>query len=235
MISVCIATYNGEKEIKRQLDSILLQLSGEDEVIISDDNSIDKTRSIILSYNDPRIKLLGGPCLGSPIPNFENALKHAKGDYIFLSDQDDVWLPNKVEVMLDALKSYACVVSDCFVTDSALNITCDSFYKLNNTRKSWFNNLLIKNGYLGCCMAFSRKVLEKSLPFPANIPMHDIWIGNIAAMYFNTVFIPDKLIYFCRHDHNASVTARRSTYSSFKKLQFRLSMVCNLFLTFFRK
>lgn len=229
MISVCIATYNGEKLLRQQLDSILPELSAGDEIVISDDNSTDCTRDIINSYNSPFIRLIEGPCKGSPIPNFENALQHAKGEYIFLSDQDDVWVPGKVKIMLAALEKSHCVVSDCYVTDGHLNVTSDSFYALNNTRPGFLYNLLRKNGYLGCCMAFRRDVLEKSLPFPDDTPMHDIWIGNIAALRFDVTFIPDKLIYFRRHNHNASVTARKSTYSVKQKLGFRWSIIRHLF------
>lgn len=225
MVSVCIATYNGEDVIRQQLDSILSELSEGDEIVISDDNSSDNTRRIIESYHSPLIRLIDGPCKGSPIANFERALQHAKGDYIFLSDQDDVWVPGKVKTMLAALERSHCVVSDCFVTDGELNVTNDSFYELNDTRPGFFYNLLRKNGYLGCCMAFRRDVLEKSLPFPADTPMHDIWIGNIAALRFDVAFIPDKLIYFRRHGHNASVTARKSTFSLKRKLGFRWNVI----------
>ena len=240
MISVCIATYNGKEELRRQLDSIYVQLSEEDEIVISDDNSTDGTRDLVEEYihrDDvrPKVRLLEGPCKGSPIPNFENALKHAKGNYIFLSDQDDKWMPNKVKVMMQALQHSCCVVSDCVVTDGELNVKASSFYELNATKTGWMHNLFFKNGYLGCCMAFRRCVLEKSLPFPTHTPMHDIWIGNIAAMYYDVKFINDKLIYFCRHDHNNSDTARKSTATLFEKIGFRLIVVKNLLAKYLRK
>ena len=83
MITVCIATFNGEKYIREQLNSILFQLSLQDEVIVSDDGSTDNTISIIKSFNDNRIKIIDGVHRHSPTLNFENALKEAKGDYIF--------------------------------------------------------------------------------------------------------------------------------------------------------
>ena len=103
MISVCIATYNGEKYIREQLDSILPQLGLDDEVIISDDSSTDNTLKIIEEYNDCRIKIFSNNKFYSPILNFENALKKAQGDFIFLSDQDDIWKSNKVEVVMKYL------------------------------------------------------------------------------------------------------------------------------------
>ncbi|MDE5758415.1 MAG: glycosyltransferase, partial [Allobaculum sp.] len=92
MISVCIATYNGERYIETQIRSILDQLNEDDEIIISDDSSTDRTLDIIRSLNDSRIKLFAGNKFHSRTFNFENALKQATGDFIFLSDQDDIWL-----------------------------------------------------------------------------------------------------------------------------------------------
>lgn len=95
MISVCMATYNGEEYIKEQLESILCQLGEMDEIIISDDGSTDNTLNIIESYNDSRIKIHINTGKHGFVYNFENALQKAKGEYIFLSDQDDIWLPEK--------------------------------------------------------------------------------------------------------------------------------------------
>lgn len=102
MISVCIATYNGEKYLKEQLDSIIPQLTAQDELIISDDGSKDTTMEIIKRYaaNDSRIKVYKGPGKGV-IANFEFAINQTQGEFIFLADQDDVWLPEKVQTNLD--------------------------------------------------------------------------------------------------------------------------------------
>ncbi|MCD8291094.1 MAG: glycosyltransferase, partial [Prevotella sp.] len=96
-VSVCIATYNGEKYIEEQIRSILSQLSDNDEVIISDDGSHDQTLSLIQSIGDKRIKIFQNEGRHGFKYNFENTLKKVQGDYIFLCDQDDVWLPNKVQ------------------------------------------------------------------------------------------------------------------------------------------
>ena len=117
MISVCVATYNGEKFIREQIESILCQLSSDDEIIVSDDGSTDGTIVIINCIGDKRIRIIEGPRKHSPTFNFENALKEAKGDYIFLADQDDVWKTNKVEVCMKWLQKYDCVVSDAEVTE----------------------------------------------------------------------------------------------------------------------
>lgn len=226
MISVCIATYNGEDVILTQLRSILPQLGVDDEIVISDDNSNDRTIEKIKSLDDKRIRIVQGPCKGSPIPNFENALREAKGDYIFLSDQDDQWFADKVETCMKKFKEgYACVVTDCVVTDMGYNVISPSFYKLNHKKEGRYYNLLIKNNYLGGSMAFTKAVKERSLPFPKNIPMHDIWIGNVAAFCYNVCFIPQTCSYLRRGDHNASSTAGKSESSLKQKFLYRWTIV----------
>ena len=108
-ISIAMATYNGEKYIKDQLDSILVQLGKDDEIIISDDKSTDQTTEIIKKYikEDSRIKLLEGPQKGF-VKNFENALLNCSNEIIFLCDQDDIWLENKKEKVLEKKNEPSC-------------------------------------------------------------------------------------------------------------------------------
>jgi glycosyltransferase involved in cell wall biosynthesis len=202
-ISVCIATYNGEKYIREQLESILPQLAEDDEIIISDDSSTDSTLSIIKNFGDNRIKVYAEQRFRNPIKNFENAINYATGDYIFLSDQDDKWMDRKVEVMSKALQQCDVVVSNAYIGDADLNIIRDSYFEWRNSRKGFFKNLY-KNSYLGCCMAFRKKILTKILPFPANIPMHDMWIGMMAEFHYKAIFIPDRLMIYRRHGGNAT-------------------------------
>lgn len=227
MISVCIATYNGENFIKEQLDSILIQLNSDDELIISDDSSTDNTLKIIHSYHDKRIKLLPNQTFHSPIYNFENALKYAKGDFIFLSDQDDVWEANKIEVMLSHLSQYSLVVSNCSIVDKNGGIIREAYFNDENFKKGVFRNL-VHNNYLGCCMAFRREILDIALPFPTKIAMHDIWLGLCASFFFSTIFIPDKLIRYRRHGNNASVTAEASNLAWSYRIKYRLYFLYHL-------
>lgn len=229
MISVCIATYNGERFIERQVTSILSQIGVEDEVVVADDGSFDNTLAILRGLNDPRIRIVDGAHRHSPTWNFEKALKEARGEYIFLSDQDDVWMSEKVAVTMKYLQQYDCVVSDNVIVNAEGGVIADSFYAVNKTRSGKYYNLLIKNGYLGCCMAFRRCVLESALPFPSDAPDHDGWIGNVAAFKYSVRFIPAKLIHYNRHGGNASTTSAPSTYSLRQKLGFRWSVIHNLF------
>lgn len=228
-ISVCIATFNGEKYIEQQLNSILSQLDAADEIIISDDGSTDKTLEIIKKINDKRIMLFANNNFKSPIYNIENSLIKSTGDYIFLADQDDVWLQNKINILKKHLQKYDLVISDAFVVDENLSILRDSFYVLNGSKAGIIKNLL-KNSYLGCCMAFNSNLLSTALPFPKNIPMHDWWIGLIAECCGKTLFCEDKLIFYRRHGENISATAEKSPYGFFKKIMFRILLMYNLFL-----
>lgn len=229
MISVCIATYNGENYIERQLSSIISQLNDDDEVIISDDSNNSRTKDIVMNMRDQRINYYNGSHRGTATSNFEKALQRAKGDIIFLSDQDDEWLPNKVEVCLKYLKDYDCIISDNIVLDENGCVLSDSFFTLNKMHSGKFYNLLIRNNYIGCCMAFNRKVLNAILPFPERIPMHDIWIGNVAAFKYKIYFIPEKLIKFYRHEGTSSTTGRKSTLPLIKQVKNRVEMVLCLF------
>ena len=223
-----MATYNGAVYIKEQLESILSQIGPEDEIVISDDGSTDATLDVIKSIGSPCIRIVQGPRMKSPSKNFENALAHAKGDIIFLCDQDDVWQPNKVAVMLQALKTAACVVSDCRVVDAQLNVMDPSFYQVVRKHEGRWYNLLVRNCYLGCCMAMRREVLDKALPFPKTVPMHDIWLGNVAAFYYSLRFIPDNLMVYRRHGKNASTTSDPSASSLRQKLVYRYQIVAGL-------
>lgn len=224
-----MATYNGERYIKEQLDSILPQIGEDDEIIISDDSSTDKTVDIIKSYQDDRIIILEKQTFKSAIFNFENALKYAKGDYIFLSDQDDKWEKNKLQRMCEELTKYDLVVCDCHWFGPQTNGIVSNF-EFRNAGKGIVKNI-IKNGYLGNCMAFRRVVLKKALPFPKDIPMHDIWIGLVANLYFNVCFLNERLSFWRRHDDNTTkLNGVKSPNSFLKILNIRIILIKNLVL-----
>src|SRR5690606_37158197 len=113
MVSVCMATRNGASFLKEQIESILPQLNRDDEIVISDDCSGDDTLTVIRTFQDSRIRLLESRSEEGITRNFEASLKASRGDFIFLADQDDVWLPGKVTRMKQALKNYDLVMSDC--------------------------------------------------------------------------------------------------------------------------
>lgn len=229
MISVCIATKNGSRYVGEQLTSILSQLAANDEVIISDDASSDATLEIIRSLNDPRITLLKRDHSVGIVANFEASLRESKGDLIFLADQDDVWLPTKIAKLSLHLVDHDLVISDCMLVDQALKPLQTPGIKKYKTHKGLLRNL-IRNSYMGCCMAFRRNVLNKALPFPKDIPMHDVWIGLVAEMYFRIAMVPDQLVLHRRHQHNASTTGMTSQLTLRKQFGNRYRILKNLIL-----
>lgn len=224
MVSVCIASYNGEKYIKEQLDSILCQLNAGDEVVVSDDGSNDTTICVLESYHDERIKIFKNSGRHGIVPNFENALKHSSGDYIFLSDQDDIWNGEKVKRCIDALKGADLVVHNSIVVFEGGNMADIDFFHLRNSRGGYWKNLF-KNSFMGCCMAFRKEVKEYVLPFPKHILWHDMWIGLMVEKYGRTKFINDQLLYYRRHGDNASATSEISGFSRWLQVKYRLQML----------
>ena len=203
-VSVALASCNGEKYIGRQIESILRNLSSTDELIVSDDGSADETLRVVESFRDQRIKVVKGPGLGVK-KNFENAIRNCTGKYIFLSDQDDVWMDGKVEAVLDAFHECNCpvVVHDCIVVDEEEQEIEGSFYDYRKSGPGKFKNYL-KNSYVGCCMAFDSELVKHVLPIPDDIEMHDQWIGLIGEKLGKPAFITDRLILFKRHGDNSS-------------------------------
>lgn len=221
-ISVCLACYNGEKYIKEQLDSILCQLEKEDEIVISDDGSTDETLNVIKSLNDSRIKIFFNKDKRGYSKNFENSIANANGNVIFLCDQDDVWMPNKVKVMLLSLEVADLVISDAMITDDSLKPTLGSHFLLHKTKRGFINNFL-KTRYIGACMAFRKSMLRKLMPFPdnQNLCAHDYWIATIGELYYKVELIDVPLIKYRRHGANASNGGRTSTNSLIHKLKVR--------------
>ena len=229
MISVCIATYNGEKYIKEQLESILSQLKEGDEVIVSDDNSADSTLEIIRRINDKRVRIVYNQSNRGYTSNFENALNTCRGDIIFLSDQDDIWMGNKVQIILGALEKADFVVTNAQVVDANLNTIHDSHFENFDVCKGFLKNW-VKTRYIGACMAFNKNVLSKALPFPVNRDLcaHDYWLAMIAELYFKVVLIEIPLIKYRRHDSNVLTGGVHSTNSLTKKIKIRLYVLYNL-------
>lgn len=236
-ISVCMATYNGSRYIREQISSILNQLNDKDELIISDDGSTDGTIDIINSFNDNRIVLLNhrrnNNVRKNIYPhylvssNFENALKSSSGDVIFLSDQDDIWVENKIELMLPYFKDYSLVMSDCFVIDNKGLVISDSFFKGKEYSEGTVRNVL-RPIYQGCCVGFRRDVLDISLPFPKKVMLHDAWLGILSEHVGKNKFISDRLIYYRRHQDNSSFVEGKSKNSFIFRIKYRIELLYDI-------
>lgn len=235
MISVCMASFNGAKYIQKQLDSILKQLGEEDELIISDDGSTDGTLEIINGYEDARITLLHHirPTVNAQhyrvnryvTSNFENALMHSKGDYIFLADQDDIWAENKIQVMTDFAQSNT--DKDLFLSSICVINEDGSIKKSKVTPQisSFFKGLIVAK-YLGSSMMLTRRLLEGVLPFPKGIVSHDAWIGAMATFKHRMAIVDEPLLLYRRHGKN--VTSKEIHTPIYKKLGYRLVILFNV-------
>ena len=227
-ISVCLASYNGSKYIKRQIISILSQLDKSDQLVVSDDCSSDDTIIIIESFKDSRIKLIKNKYNIGVVANFESALKVANGDIICLSDQDDEWMVNKVSFLRDffIINNVDLIVHDAKIMQGG-NIVTNSLFKQIGSSGGLFKNIY-SNSYTGCCMAFRRRILKKILPIPNKKGIfHDAWIGILAKFYkFRVIFIATPLVIYNRHETNLSSMKRRSIH---KIIPDRINLIVSLF------
>ena len=231
-ISICVTTYNGEEYIEQQLLSILQQLPNEyDEVLVSDDGSTDNTISIVKNIKDPRVKLINAN-LGNLIKNVEYVISKSIGNYIFLADQDDIWLPNKIGSFLNLLQNNSFVYSNVRIIDTNNNVVIDNLYPLGVDKSGLIKNL-IKNSIIGATVAFRREILKKVMPFPENIPMHDQWIGAIASLYYTVAYTDEPLILYRRHGSNQSTTGSKSDKSTLTQIKDRYSIALGLIMRLF--
>ncbi len=234
MISVCIATHNGGAYLSQQISSILSQILPDDEIVISDDGSTDDSIKIIESFRDKRIKLVHYRQLSIngnrhknfiyATRNFENALRYAKGDFIFLCDQDDIWYPNKIKICVSVLTKYDFVKHDYTLIDKNGKIL-----ELNHYNYKYYNKLTVIKAlkdlpFRGCCMAFRKSVIDSCMPFPSKCFQHDSWIGiNAILNRFKFKYINCPLIYHRVHDNN--VSKLNSPNKLYYKLWYRIKLM----------
>jgi len=221
-MSVCLATYNGARHIAAQLDSILPQLEAQDEVLIADDGSSDDTLACIAAYGS-RVRVVATGRVGGVVPNFERVLAAAAGDGIVLCDQDDVWLPGRLALLRQHLASCLLVVTNGTVVDDALAPRGQDVFGLVGMRAGLLRNL-VKNSFIGCCMAFRRELLERVLPFPPGVPWHDWYIGLAAEALGRVERDASVTMLYRRHATNASPTGAKSGNSLATKLRMRVAV-----------
>lgn len=232
-ISICMATYNGEKYLKQQIDSILAQSSKEWELLIRDDGSHDNTVSIIKNYTGKypdKIRMISDDArhLGSSM-NFGRLLEYSNAEYIMFSDQDDVWLPNKIQLTLEAMKEAEQVYldkpllvhTDLKVVDANLNIIADSIWiyqKLFPEIGDNLNTIMARNVVAGCAMMINSKAKAVSTPIPKEAAMYDWWIAINVAKYGKIVPVSIASILYRQHSDNVIGVQQMSIFRLLKKL-----------------
>jgi glycosyltransferase involved in cell wall biosynthesis len=233
-ISVCMASYNGERYIAEQLESILSQLSAEDELIIVDDASTDQTREQIAATSDPRVRLLVNEKNLGVLASFEKALSNSSGEIVFFSDQDDVWKPEKVSTILGVfgrIPDAMLVLSDSTVIDENDRVIADSYYLTRTKFTTGILANILYFRYQGCSMALRRTLLPDVLPFPAFYTFHDIWIGMKTHLAGHKIlYINQPLFLYRRHSLNVSHTLSKS-----RQIKVRVHLVAALLLDGIRR
>ena len=207
-ISVALITFNSEKYLVPQIDTILANLGPDDEIVVSDDGSTDGTLGILKRYADAdkRFRLFSiqhSGCNG----NYQNAISHCTGDFIFLSDDDNVWLPNKVKMVIQTFEKHPevwLVMHDCQICDQDLKEIKPSFFQDRNAKPGLFHNIM-KCSYGGSLIAFRKELVKRILPFPRKMPVYyDEWIGLEASKHGRVLFLPLVLSQWRRHAGTAS-------------------------------
>jgi GT2 family glycosyltransferase len=212
-VSVCMATYNGERYIVEQLKSILMQLSPTDEVIIVDDASRDRTAEMIRELGDDRIRVISHEQNLGVLRTFEDAIRRAEGDILFLSDQDDLWVATKVSTVLRTFRLHPdvdIVASDAALIDENGAHLGPSYYAQRGKFRSGVLSNVLRCSYLGCTMAFRSRIRARILPFPTEADvLHDLWIGTSNSLAGGkTLYIDCPLVLYRRHDSNATGNKR---------------------------
>ncbi|ORX22216.1 glycosyl transferase family 2 [Thermoanaerobacterium sp. PSU-2] len=216
MLDIILSTYNGEKYLKEQIESILNQTYKDWRLLIRDDGSCDRTLDIIEEY----IKKFNGKIyfindsdkhLGASM-SFFNLLKYSTADYIMFCDQDDVWLPNKIEITLNEMQNSekfypdkpVLIHSNLKVVNVGLKIIDESFWKYQklNPNLKRLNNLLIQNNVTGCTVMINRKLKDLLGTVLSNAIMHDWWLALVASSFGVVEYIDKPLILYRQHGAN---------------------------------
>lgn len=241
-IDIILATYNGEKYLNQQIDSIINQTTQNWQILIRDDGSTDNTLNILNTYiakYPDKIKLIKDENgnLG-PAHNFEALLNSSKSQYIMFCDQDDFWLPNKIEItikaMQDAEQSYSdlpiLVHTDLILADETLKPVFKSFWevlKVSPEKDFALDKLIYRNTITGSAIMINKKAKDLVLPFPPQVRLHDWWMAVNIAKKGKIINIPVATVLYRQHSKNVIGTRKFRKFSIFPQRLF--SGIRNLF------
>lgn len=212
-ILILISTFNGEKYLKQQIDSLLKQTYKKITIIVRDDGSSDKTIEILSNYNIIKIdsnKNIGPKKSFSKLLNY--ALKHSNAKYFMFCDQDDIWEENKVEITFQKMKESEIkhgaipllIHTDLKIVNEHMNVINTSFWKhqLIIPKLNSFNRLIMQNTITGCTSMINKALAEKCTCIPNSAIMHDWWIGLVASKFGEIYFIKDSTVRYRQHNNN---------------------------------
>lgn len=217
-VSVCMATYNGARYVREQIESILVQLGADDEVVVVDDSSSDATVELIRGIGDPRIVVHRNERNLGYVRSFERAISCASGEVLLLSDQDDVWPPGRVDALVGATAMSAVVASNLRLLSDGEPLRSPLTGKPWQLRtadgpRRTLNQLRILAGdapYFGCAMALRRDALDVVTPFPPYLrESHDLWIATAANAAGILGHLEQTTVLRRVHDANASTSRPR--------------------------
>lgn len=205
-VSVALATYNGERYIGAQLQSIAAQAVPPDEIVVCDDGSSDSTLSLVHEFQQAvpfDVRITRNPKNLGYTRNFEKAIEQCLGDVVFICDQDDVWFPNKISSVLEVIrgrpKGPIVVINDQIITDRNLVPSGETIFS-NSFRAGFNEDWLVA----GSCTALNREFIELAFPIEVDGIPYDSWIHRIACALEVRVVLSSPLQYYRRHDDNAS-------------------------------
>ena len=219
-VDILLATYNGEKYLREQIESILNQSHKDFRLLISDDCSKDLTRTILEEYKnkDSRIEIFFQENNLGVVKNFEFLLGKVEANYYMFSDQDDIWKENKIEKSLSKIEEgFDLVYSDLEVVDENLNVIYESYWKLKGIydkikKYNNFNSLYLNNFVTGCTMISRKELINKFLPLPntSKYVLHDYWISLILSQDGRISYIEEPLIKYRQHKNNKVGSKKKS-------------------------
>jgi len=221
-----MTVYNGRIFLSEQINSVLRELLPNDEIIIVNDASTDDSLEYLNSIKSDLVRVYTNNLNIGVLKSFERGLKLASREFIFLCDQDDIWIPGKREEFVKVFeldKSVSVVISDVQVIDANSDEISPSFMATRGGFNGGFMATLWRNRYLGCAMAFRREILAVALPIPGIVPMHDMWFGIIGKLFGKVVYLPRPFLKYRRHANNVS-PAKRQTIKQMVK--WRLALFC---------
>ncbi len=219
MISVAMATYNGGKYLREQLDSVLNQTITDFELVICDDKSTDSTIDILSEYAtlDKRIRYYVNPVNIGFKRNFENVIQKCKGEYIALCDQDDIWYPEHLEKLYKQIENNSLSCANSILVDkdnSSLGILLSDAEKLYtfpiDSHKLIYKILLSGNPFQGASMLMSKTFIHRCLPIPENVCYHDAWFAACACLDNGIVYSFDPITRYRQHGDNVTAAANRT-------------------------